>query len=130
MAQGALAEALCGNMSTHVVYAVRATDPVDDADPLAPGAIAVGREMPAEELARQIRPDGMLGLVFDGLHAPVPLPPLAGAILRRVDGVRPVGAIADDMAATGIDRSSFERAWGATFAALSRVNRVLLAAPP
>jgi SAM-dependent methyltransferase len=129
VARAALAEALCGNMSTHVVYCVRAGEDAPRADPFAPDAIPVGREMPAEELARHIQPDRTLPMLFDGLRAPVPLPPLAGAILRRIDGVRRVGEIAADLAARGTDAAAFDRAWRATFTALERVNRILLAAP-
>ena len=49
--------------------------------------------MPGEELAKNIRPDGTLPFLFDGLRAPVPLPPLAGAILRAIDGRRTVAEI-------------------------------------
>ena len=56
------------------------------------------------------------------------LPPLAPAILRLVDGRRTVGEIAAALAATGTAAEAFARAWRATFAALERVNRLLLAA--
>jgi SAM-dependent methyltransferase len=127
--RAALAEALCGNMSTHVVYCVRADTDLAFADPMADDSVPVAREMPADELARAIRPDGTLPMLFDGLRAPIPLPPLAAAILRQVDGTRTVGAIAAALASTGTDRATFDRAWRATFTALSRVNRLLLAAP-
>ena len=88
--RAALAEALTGNMSTHVVYAVRDAD-VREPDPMAPGAVPVTREMPAAEIARNIRDDGTLPFLFDGLRVPVALPPLAAAILGLIDGVRTVG---------------------------------------
>jgi hypothetical protein len=127
--QAALAEALTGNMSTHVVYCARADDAALPADPFAPDAVPVAREMPAEEMARAIRPDGTLGLVFDGLRVPVPLPPLAAAILRQIDGSRSVAGIAAALAERGTDAATFDRAWRATWTALSRCNRLLLAAP-
>ena len=83
--------------------------------------------MPAPELARAIRPDGTLPMTFDGLRVPVPLPPLASAILRLIDGARTVGGIAAALEAKGADAAAFARAWPATFAALSAVNRILLA---
>ena len=127
--RAALAEALAGNMSTHVVYCVRREEMRPRADPLAPGAVPIAREMPCAELARHIRPDGTLPFVFDGLRASVPLPPLARAILPLIDGERSVGAIGDALARAGTRPEAFARAWDATFHALERVNRVLLRAP-
>ena len=128
LARAALAEALCGNMSTHVVYAVRAAEaprPPDGADP---AAVPVMREMPGAELARRIRPDGMLPMLFDGLAVPVPLPPLAAPLLRLVDGQRDVAAITAELAGrAGADAAV--RAWRETFTTLSALNRLLLAPP-
>ncbi len=126
--RAALAEALTGNMSTHVVYAVRDTD-AQEPDPMAPGAVPVAREMPAAEIARNIRDDGTLPFLFDGLRVPVALPPLAAAILGLIDGVRTVAAIGDVLATRGTPPDAFSRAWRQTYDALSRVNRILLAAP-
>ena len=125
--RAALAEALTANMSTHVVYCVRASEPRLAADPMDDAAVPVAREMPAAELARAIRPDGTLSFLFDGLAVPVALPPLAGAILGQIDGVRPVGEIASRLAGRGIDRAAFARAWRETWEKLSALNRILLA---
>jgi len=130
MERAALAEALCGNMSTHVLYCVRAGDPVAVPDPMAPDAVPVAREMPADELARHIRPNGTLPFLFDGLRMPVAMPPLAAAILRLIDGARTVGEIAAALAARGTDSEAFAGAWQATYGALSSLNRILLAPPP
>lgn len=124
-----VAEGLCGNMSTHVAYAVRADEGDRTPDPMRDDAVPVGREMPAPELARNIRPDGTLPFLFDGVRVPVPLPPLAPAILRLVDGQRTVGVIAAALAERGTDEATFRRAWRATYDALVRVNRILLAPP-
>ena len=128
-AAAALAEDLTGNMSTHVVYATRTTEPPRMQDPRASDCVPIAREMPAEELARAIGPDGTLMMNFDGLRVPLPLPPLAGAILRQIDGIRPLGAIATALAANGADAATFDRAWSQSFTQLSRSNRILLAAP-
>ena len=128
MARAALAEALCGNISTHVVYAVRAADAPAAPDGLNPTAVPVMREMPGDELAKHIRPDGTLPFLFDGLRVPIPLPPLAAAILRLVDGQRSVGAIAAEL--TGrVPPEAFARAWRDTYTPLCALNRLLLAAP-
>ena len=129
-ARAGLAEALTGNMSTHVAYCVRTAEARPAPDPMREDAVPVARELPAAELARNIRPDGTLPFLFDGLRVPVPLPPLAGAILGLVDGARTVGGIAAALRARGTDAATFARAWRQTFDALSGVNRILLSPPP
>lgn len=126
VARAALAEALTANMSTHVVYCVRAAERSEPADPMLDTAVPVGREMPAAEVARAIRPDGTLTFLFDGLAVPVALPPLAGAILRQIDGIRCVG---DICAALGVDRGAFNRAWKETWDKLNGLNRIVLVPP-
>ena len=128
--RAALAESLSGNMSTHVVYCVRDGEGAAAPDPLRPEAIPVAREMPANEIAKAIRPDGTLPFLFDGLRVPVALPAMAAALLRQIDGERNVGAILAAVTARGAAPGAAMRAWGETFAALSKVNRILLAAPP
>lgn len=127
--RAALAEALTGNINAHIVYCVRADAPYERADPMAPEAAPVGREVTGEYLASVIQPDGSLTMAFDGLRAPIPLPAMAPAILRLVDGQRSVGEIGRVLAERGSNPEAFARAWKATFAALEKVNRLLLAAP-
>jgi SAM-dependent methyltransferase len=127
--RAALAEALAGNMAVHILYCVRADDPVQKPDPAAPAAVPVGREIDGATLARSIRSDGTLSLNFDGLRIPVALPPLASAILPLIDGRRDVAEIASILAARGTRPDVFATAWRQTFTVLERINRVLLAAP-
>jgi SAM-dependent methyltransferase len=135
--RAALAEALTGNISAHIVYCVRgdaaggSVGVVDPrrADPLAPDAVPIGREVSGEQLAGYIQPDGTIAMAFDGLRAPISLPAMAAAILRLVDGRRTVGEIGATLASRGSSLEAFGRAWKATFAALEQVNRLLLAAP-
>jgi SAM-dependent methyltransferase len=124
--RAALAESLAGNMSVHVVYCVRSDQPEDRADPFDPASVPLFREVTGEVVANAIRPDGTLVIGFDGLQLPVVVPPRAAAILRLVDGKRTVGAIAK---ASGIPSEVFGQTWRATYLALERVNRLLLAAP-
>jgi SAM-dependent methyltransferase len=126
--RAAVAEALAGNISAHIVYCVRASEAVPRREFAAPDAVPVLRELSGPELAGGIKPDGTIAFVFDGLRLPIALPPLAPAILRLVDGRRSVGEIAAALAASGTGAEAFARAWGATFAALERINRLLLAA--
>jgi len=130
MARAALAEALTGSLSTHVVYCVRAADPPAIADPMHDDAVPVAREMPGEAMARAVRPDGSLGFQFDGLTVTLPVPALAPAILRLIDGRRTVGQIAAELGRRGTTRAAFDQAWAAGFATFRDLNRVLLAPPP
>jgi SAM-dependent methyltransferase len=127
--RAALAESLAGNMAVHILYCVRADDPVHRPDPCAERAVPVCREIDGETLRRAIRPDATLPVTFDGLRIPVALPPLASAILPLIDGQRTVGQIAAILSGRGTKAEAFEKAWRQTFAALERINRVLLAAP-
>jgi hypothetical protein len=127
--RAALAESLAGNMAVHIVYCTRRSDPTPRADPAALDSVPVCRELTGEMMARGIQADGTVVIAFDGLRIPVALPPLAGAILRLVDGRRSVGEIGAVLAERGIAADAFRRAWLATFQALERVNRLLLAAP-
>ena len=127
--RAALAEALAGNVSAHIVYCVRQGDVAPRADFMADDAVPATREVSGEEIAGGIQPDGTITLLLDGLRLPLALPALAPAILRLVDGRRTVGEIAATLAARGTGAETFARAWRATFATLERVNRLLLAAP-
>ncbi len=127
--RAALAEALCGNMSTHVVYATRAADAPPAPDASDPAAVPVLREMPGAELARHIRPDGTLPFLFDGLPVPFALPPLASAILKLVDGERTRRRHCGGAVRPGRRRPRSPSAWAATYATLSSLNRLLLAPP-
>jgi SAM-dependent methyltransferase len=128
-ARAALAEALTGNISAHIVYCVRRDEQVERADPMARDAVPVLRELSGSELAGGIAPDGTITFVVDGLRLPIPLPPLAPAILRLVDGRRPIGEIAATLAQRGTGSEAFERGWRTTFGALEKLNRLLLAVP-
>jgi SAM-dependent methyltransferase len=125
----ALAEALAGNVSAHIVYCVRRDEQVARADFMAADAVPVLRELSGPEIAAGIQPDGTIAFVLDGLRLPIALPPLAPAILRLIDGRRSVGAIATALAEHGTGEAAFQRAWHSTFTALERINRLLLAAP-
>ena len=123
-ARAALAEAVSGTMSTHVVYCRRAAEMLQPPDPLAAGAMPVVREGSGEALAATIRPDDTWLFTSEALTAAVALPRLARPILRAIDGVKTVAELA---AATG---PGFDRAWPTLFAKLNAANRLLLAAPP
>jgi hypothetical protein len=127
--RAAVAESLAGNMAVHIVYCTRIEDPPNRADPFAPEAVPIIREWTADDFAKVIGPDGAMVVNLDGLRIPVALPPLALALLRLVDGTRPLAAIAATMAERGINAEAFDKAWRQTYTALERINRLLLTAP-
>ena len=124
-----LAEALAGNIAAHIVYCTRASEPPERADPFSPDAVPICREILGEELAKGIQANNTLFVGLDALRVPVPLPTMAGAILRLIDGKRSVGEIGDSLAARGASTEAFARAWRELFPALEGINRLLLAAP-
>ena len=126
--RAALAESLAGNMAVHILYCVRADDPVRQPDPDADGRRAglprdgwrdAGAGDPARRDADRERSTGC------GYRSRCRR--LASAILPLIDGQRNVGQIAAVLAGRGIKAEAFGKAWRQTFAALERVNRVLLA---
>ena len=120
LGRAALAEALSGNMPTHIAYCVRKDTAVPDRDYRDEQAVPVPRETPMADFAARIR-NGVLTAQFDALTVPVPMPVLAQAILRRIDGERSVAAIAEPFPAR-----AFDQAWGQIYPALNAMNRLLL----
>ena len=125
-ARAALAEAVSGTMSTHVVYAVRAGEAPPPPDFLADTAAPVAREVPGEELARRIRPDGTYPFMCEALSMAIPLPAAAPAILRAIDGTRNVGALRAVLEGRGV---AFATAWPVVAGRLTTANLLLLAPP-
>lgn len=124
-----LAEALTGNMATHVAYVVRRESLVEPPDRSAPETVPVMREIPGDELAKQIAPDGTLPFSFGTLVVPVPLPSQARTILPLVDGQRSVGEIASIMREKGVSERKFHAIWTDMVQTLERLNRVLIQPP-
>ncbi len=116
-----VAEALAGNMPTHIAYCVRADVALPARDHRDPACVPIARETTMEAFAQRIRPDGTLPAQFGALTLALPLPRLAAAILRRVDGVRTLADIAEPFPAP-----AFDRAWDETYRALNSLNRLLL----
>jgi SAM-dependent methyltransferase len=125
--RAALAEAASGTMAVHIVYAVRAAEGWTAPDPGDETRIPVLRELDGAALATQAGTGGRLAFDLDGVSLPVALPPLGAAMLRRIDGRTPVGAVLAGIAAPP-ERA--RREWRALYAGLNAMNRLLLAAPP
>ena len=128
----AFAENLAGNLRKHVFYAIKADHPgpcvADAADE---AAVPVWREAADSALAKAIRPGGALTANRDGVGLRFPLPPLAGAILARIDGHRSIAAIrAEVMAANpSLPEDAFAQQFAQTFAALNGIGKLFLRHP-
>jgi len=127
--RAALAETLAGNIAAHIVYCTRTGEPPRRADPFQADAVPVCRAITGEELAKSIQANNTISVGLDALRVSVAVPPMAGAILRLIDGNRSVGELASLLAARGTKADAFARAWEALFPALEGINRLLLAAP-
>ena len=120
--RAAVAEALAGNMPTHIVYCVRAGTALPSRDHRDPACVPVARETPMGVFADRIGKDGALPAQFNALTVRLALPRLTAAILRRVDGVRTLAQIGEAFPGLG-----FDAAWDETYRILNGLNRLLLA---
>jgi len=127
--RAALAEALAGNFRTHVVYCVRKGARPAPPDPRRPEAVPVLRSLEGGVIADSIRPDGTLVMRFDAFPLIVPLPRLARAILKQIDGRRTLAEIRAAVVAGGAKGDAFDKDWPVLFAALNGLNRLLLKPP-
>lgn len=126
--RAALAEALAGNMGIHIAYLARAGDAVARADWEDPSAVPVLRGGDGAGWAKAAR-GGSLAITFDGLRVVLPVPPLAPAILSRVDGRASLAEIARAVEAGGAPAAQVARDMAALWRAMEPTNRVTLAAP-
>jgi SAM-dependent methyltransferase len=104
--QCALAELLAGNLRKHVVYVVPGNSQTSPPDPGATDAIPVLRDLDGEAFAKGFKAGASMTATVDGIQFRRPLPPLTGAILRRIDGRRSLAEIHAD-----IENSDSENSW-------------------
>ena len=123
------AEALTGNIKTHVAYLVRAGEnagrgaSADD-----PSLIPVLKGFDGPALARGLKPGAGITVQADGLTLKLPLPARAGPILALVDGKRSIGEIVAALAEGG-DDARIEADFRATFDVFNALNRLFLTVP-
>ncbi|MEL6335883.1 MAG: class I SAM-dependent methyltransferase [Pseudomonadota bacterium] len=106
--QMAVAEALAGNIKTHVLYAVPAARA--PAKPAGPGPEAVPhlRGGAPTAIAQAVQRDGALTITLDGLSLRLEVPRPSAAYLAGADGRRTLGQIA---ARAGRDWLAFAADW-------------------
>ncbi len=131
--RAALAEEVSGVVKTHTFYAVpeaRAAQARATAD--RPAMVPVLRDRDGPEVARGLKPGKGISMKMPGLSGPLPLPPLAGAMLSRIDGVRSLDALHRDIAqagGSGLAWEAFKRQFDQLFWTMNGVGKLFLRDP-
>jgi SAM-dependent methyltransferase len=124
------AEALTGNIKTHIAYLVRAGESAGRiAAPEDASLVPVLKGFDGPALARGLKPGAGITVQADGLTLKLPLPARAGPILALVDGKRSIGEIVAAVAAGG-DASRVEADFRATYDVFNALNRLFLTVGP
>ncbi len=116
--RAALAEQLCGNLKTHVLYAARQHETAE-AKPTSAEAVPHLRGVAPDALSRHLARNGSTPVKTDGLTFSMDMPRSAAPLIARIDGTRSLGRIA---AAAGLDWLAFASAWGPVHRALTDFN--------
>lgn len=129
--RAAFAELLAGNLRKHVFYVVprgRAALP----DPQDLAAVPLLRDMDGPAWAKGFRPGGALTASADGSSFRFPLPPLAGAMVGRMDGRRSLGEIFAELRTLDarLDEAAFKRQFALLFRAFNGLGKLFLSFPP
>ncbi len=130
----AFAELLLGSIKRHVFYAVPAArGPAAVARADSPAAVPVLRDADGPAMARSLRGGGRVKAEVEGVKVTFELPPLAAAILARIDGRRSLGAIQAELAAAaprgGLDWLAFKGAFDRLYAAFNALNVMFIRRP-
>lgn len=127
----AFAELLAGNLRKHIFYAVKTANPGPSvADPADMDAVPVFRDAAEAALRDKVGPGGVLSANLGGVSFRFPVPPLAGAILARVDGEQTIGKIRAELQAANpnLDDAAFADQFGRLYKALNGLGKLFLAA--
>ncbi len=125
-ARWAAAESLAGSMKTHVLYATLAAG--DTLAASEAGMIPQLTKNSGAELARAVAGSLTLRLEVGGITLQHPLPRLAPALLQRIDGLRSIGQILQDLQASNpaLESAALQADWQALYDALAGFNLLLL----
>ncbi len=129
--QAALAEALAGNIKSHAFYVVHAGNAVTAPAPVSLELIPVPANIDPAQLAEGLRGNDVLTATVDGLPFRMPLPRLAPAILRRVDGTRSLRAIHAQLVTQDqrLGEDAFLAQFAKLFASLNGLGKMMLRHP-
>ena len=132
LGRAAAAELIAGNMAKHVFYAVKADNPgTAVATPDDAGAVPHLRLDADEEMAQRIKPGAALTATIDGVGLRFPLPPMARAMVERIDGARSLADIHASLlgANPGLERQVFLDQFARLHAALNGLGKMYLSFP-
>jgi 2-polyprenyl-3-methyl-5-hydroxy-6-metoxy-1,4-benzoquinol methylase len=126
-----LAEQLAGNLTKHTAYLTWPRRlPACIAQPEGPQTIPLLREIDAAAVATAAAKTGALSGDLDGVKWRAALPPLASAILSRIDGKRSLGQIHAELQAldASLGWERFKQQFDLLYVVFNAANRVLLRA--
>ena len=129
----AFAELLVGTISKHVFYVTRQSNDADCvADPRDVGAIPVFRNADVALLAEKAKARGTYTATIYGMKFAFPSPPLAAAILTRIDGARTIADIRAEVQKINpqLSDDAFEQQFLALYGALNGMSNLFLKLPP
>jgi SAM-dependent methyltransferase len=133
LGRAAFAERLAGNMKAHACYlAPRARAAEAVARPDGPEAVPVFRELDGPTLAKGLKPGAPLVIEHGGIRMRFPLPRLAAAIARLIDGRLSLGEIhraLRDGPGRDLDWPAFMAEFDRFYAAFNGVNHLLIRRP-
>jgi SAM-dependent methyltransferase len=125
----AFAERLAGNMQTHVFYVIKKENPLPTLTPSANvTAVPHLHETDAPTLSKSLKPSRTLSATVNGNPFRFPLPPLAAAMVSRMDGKRSLREIFQDLCESNstLDWATFEKQFLVLYAALHGLGRLFL----
>lgn len=127
----AFAELLCGNMKTHVFYAVKADNQATTvAAPDSPDAVPMLRDIDGAAAADAFQRNLTFNVDFEGNKVAIPLPAIAPAVFRLIDGRRTLAQIHQAAGAdAAADFSAFASEFARLFQAVNGVSRMFLRYP-
>lgn len=130
--RASVAEALAGNLKTHLVYAAPlANFEGRVARPEGPEAVPLLSAAKGRALAESMGADLSVTATIEGLEFRFVLPPLTGAIISRIDGRTSLGQIHCDLRALDpdLDWPRFKAQFDRLYKVLNGLNAMLIAHP-
>jgi SAM-dependent methyltransferase len=127
----AFAELLAGNIRKHVFYMVPEARVAAAVARPAPDAVPHLRELDGEAFARDYRPGNTMRAELDGFAFRFPLPPLAGAMVRRMDGRASLAEIHQTLTRVNpdLDWKKFFAQFETLYAAFNGLGKLFLSCP-
>ena len=124
----AFAELLCGNMKTHIAYAVRGdNNRVTIAAPDSGAVVPVLRDLDGAAMARELTEGKALTIDLEGIKASFNLPRLAAPLLAAIDGKRNLDEIS--AAIPGTTPQEFSAEFQQLYLTLNGLGRMYLRRP-